>query len=110
MNAVLKFCEQHLLWPMRRWLECHTKRCDYYQSYQALGPAELTHVGYHAAERLALDHRVGCEVREERECETCRMWAERLRGEVWAALMGNRSVVGDQMVKEKKKTYGFITR
>jgi hypothetical protein len=108
MNEFLKFCQQHIAWPLERWWDCRTKRCDYYQCYQALGPSELTHIGYHAAARMALEHRGGCEMREERECDTCRTWAERLRGEVWAALMGNRSVVGDQMVEEKKKTYGFI--
>jgi hypothetical protein len=38
------------------------------------------------------------------------MWAERLRGEVWEALMGNRSIIGDRLVEKKKKTYGFITK
>ncbi len=40
---------------MRRWLRqqwrCLTHQCDYYQHYLAYGPAELTHIGYHAAER-----------------------------------------------------------
>ena len=34
----------------KRW-ECHTKRCSYFEDYLSYGPADLTHEGYHAAER-----------------------------------------------------------
>ena len=37
-------------WIVRRW-ECATNRCTYYEHYLAYGPAELTHIGYHSAER-----------------------------------------------------------
>lgn len=94
---------------LRGWWECRTKRCDYFQVYQGLGPAELTHVGYHAAERMALEHRANCEVRTERECETCKTWAERLRGELWEAIMGTRSVIADRVIEGKKRTYGFYS-
>lgn len=40
---------------LRRWLECRTKRCDYYQHYLAYGPPELTHEGYHAATRKCIE-------------------------------------------------------
>lgn len=36
---------------LRRWWECRTKTCSYYEHYLAYGPAELTHEGFHAAER-----------------------------------------------------------
>lgn len=36
---------------VRSWWRCRTKRCDYYRHYLAYGPPELTHEGYHAAER-----------------------------------------------------------
>lgn len=90
------------------WWACRLKRCDYYQVYQALGPPDLTHVGYHAAERLALEHRTNCSTRGERECEACRGWAERLRGEVWACIMGNKFEIGDRELEERTKgPYGF---
>jgi hypothetical protein len=110
MSEVLTFCERQLWWPLCRWWECRIRRCDYYQSYQALGAPELTHVGYHAAGRMALEHRTSCTTREEGKCETCETWAERLRGEVWEALMGNRSIIDSRLVEKKKKIYGFITK
>jgi len=43
----------------RRWIvglfECLTFRCGYYRHYLAYGPADLTHVGYHWAERHCCD-------------------------------------------------------
>src|SRR5207249_9931908 len=58
--------------PTRRssdlsWWSCLRKRCDYYEVYQAYGPADLTHIGYHAAEKLALEHRTDCVTRSEHE-------------------------------------------
>jgi hypothetical protein len=106
-SPIIVFAELHIWWPVRRWCECRAKRCDYYQSYQALGPPELTHVGYHAAERMALEHRGVCLMREEGQCELCEGWAERLRGEVWQAIMGNKSAIGDQLIEKKNKVYGF---
>ena len=63
---------------------CLRMKCDYYQVYQAYGPADLTHVGYHAAEKLALEHLGKC---DRRPCEVCGQWATRLRGELWQAIM-----------------------
>lgn len=37
-------------WIARPWL-CALKRCAYYRQYLVRGPADLTHMGYHAAER-----------------------------------------------------------
>jgi hypothetical protein len=91
------------------WWKCRTKRCDYYQVYQALGAPDLTHIGYHAAERMALEHCGNCTIRMDRECETCKAWAERLRGEAWVAIMGKRSEVGERLIEEKKKPYGFYS-
>lgn len=36
-------------------VECRTKRCSYFQFYLAYGPAELTHEGYHAAEKICAE-------------------------------------------------------
>jgi hypothetical protein len=81
------------------WWSCLRKRCDYYEVYQAFGPADLTHNGYHAAERLALEHRANCTIRGERECETCQGWSDRLRGEVWELLMASKT--------RTEKQFGF---
>lgn len=44
-----------LWWRLKRafarWLDCRLKRCSYYEHYLAYGPAELTHEGFHSAER-----------------------------------------------------------
>lgn len=64
---------------VREWWECRTKRCAYYDHYLAYGPAELTHEGYHAAERRALRHMLSCRAWERGECSTCLRWEERLR-------------------------------
>jgi hypothetical protein len=55
---------------LHSWWSCPRKRCDYYEIYQAYGPVELTHVGYHSAEKLALEHRASCTTRTEGECKT----------------------------------------
>jgi hypothetical protein len=86
------------------WWSCQRKRCDYYQIYQAHGPADLTHIGYHAAEKLALDHRATCQTRSERECEVCQQWADSLRGELWEVLMGNKNQIS---LLEGKREFGF---
>src|SRR6266478_5066286 len=75
---------------LKNWWSCRRKRCDYYQLYQAYGSAELTHTGYHSAEKLALEHRANCDMRNERECEICLEWAKRLRGELWEVLMASQ--------------------
>lgn len=100
---------RHRAFLLRSWWECRAKRCDYYQVYQALGAPDLTHIGFHAAERLAWEHFLSCTIRMEHECETCTAWAERLRGEVWKTIMGNRSELGERLIEEKKKTYGFYS-
>jgi len=93
---------------LNSWWACRTKRCDYYQVYQALGPSELTHIGYHAAERMAIEHRTNCSTRSERECGTCKEWAERLRGEIWASIMESKSEIGERQFEERTKgPYGF---
>ena len=45
-----KFWMRIRRWFRQRW-DCATKQCSYYQHYQAYGPAELTHIGYHVAEQ-----------------------------------------------------------
>jgi hypothetical protein len=74
--------------------------------FKGVPPADLTHIGYHAAERTALEHRAICTVRSERECQVCQRWAERLRGELWEALMGNKSQIDHGLLEEKGR-YGF---
>ena len=84
------------------WWSCFRKRCDYYETYQAYGPADLTHVGYHSAEKLALEHRANCTTRTESECKTCQDWADRLRGEIWELLMAS-----EVRTDKTEKHYGF---
>ena len=91
---------------LRSWWACLRKRCDYYQVYQAYGPADLTHVGYHAAERLALEHLSGCTGSEEGTCRECQGWATRLRGELWAALAGISGPTHTEPLTSKAR-YGF---
>jgi len=95
---------QHRVSLLSNWWSCQRKRCDYYQIYQALGPADLTHIGYHAAEKLALEHRSICNTRNERECEICQHWSDRLRGELWEVLMGNKYQMS---LLEEKGKFGF---
>jgi len=87
---------------LRSWWSCLRKHCDYYKTYLAYGPAELTHAGYHSAEQLALEHLVKCTVRDERDCAKCQSWAHRLRGEVWEVLMAS-----PERTEEAEKQYGF---
>jgi len=87
---------------LRSWWACLRKRCDYFKIYQAYGPAEMTHVGYHSAEQLALEHRANCSTRTYGECETCHGWADRLRGEVWQVLMTSKA-----QTAKTEKHYGF---
>jgi len=94
---------------LRTWWSCTTKKCDYYQVYQAYGPLELTHVGYHAAERLALEHLTNCVAPSEGVCRLCEEWANRLRGELWHTLMRAGSPSGDNSdnSNDKRTGYGF---
>lgn len=111
------------LWPrflqrrwliLRAWWACKRKQCDYYQIYQAYGPADLTHVGYHAGERLAIEHFVSHSENagSSRGCEVCKTWAERLRGKFWSVLMGGNSapeVPTDPILETKKRQFGFLS-
>lgn len=54
--------------------------CGYYTHYLAYGGPDLTHVGYHAAEKLAETHLASCRLMETRgECSACTRHEERLR-------------------------------
>ena len=64
---------------IRNWWHCQTKRCDYYDHYLAYGPAELTHEGFHAAERLAENHFRGCSYNGPNLCPVCTRWEQRVR-------------------------------
>ena len=64
---------------IQQWWQCRTKRCDYYRHYLAYGPAELTHIGYHSADRIASEHFKNCRTSHERECSICTSWEKRLR-------------------------------
>jgi hypothetical protein len=64
---------------IRKWWECQTKQCDYYENYLAYGPAELTHIGFHAAERLAGKHFDNCSYNGPGSCSICQRWEQRLR-------------------------------
>lgn len=68
----------------RKWMDCRLKRCEYYRHYLAYGPAELTHIGYHSAERLGSEHFKNCSYNSDGYqgdgiCGVCRRWEERLR-------------------------------
>jgi hypothetical protein len=75
----------HWLRRLRRalaqWWECRTKRCSYYAHYQVYGPCELTHEGWHHAERKGEEHFRNCDRWEHCEglCPVCIMWEKRLR-------------------------------
>lgn len=64
---------------IRQWWECRTKKCTYVQHYLAYGPAELTHDGFHAAERLGSLHFANCRYDGPDLCKTCASWEKRLR-------------------------------
>ena len=54
--------------------------CSYVSHYLAYGPADLTHAGFHAAEKLAEQHMAGCRLIEMKGgCSTCQRHEERLR-------------------------------
>lgn len=59
--------------------ECFFKRCTYFDHYLAYGPAELTHEGYHAAERLAGRHFENCSYSGVSCCPTCSRWERTVR-------------------------------
>jgi hypothetical protein len=60
--------------------ECQRRACTYFQAYLAYGPPELTHDGYHAAERMAEAHIEACNWDWRRGgCPTCADWERRLR-------------------------------
>lgn len=52
MRRISRWFRNTRLW---QWWLCTTKQCSYFEHYLAHGPAELTHEGYHSAERLC-DH------------------------------------------------------
>ncbi len=59
---------------------CRRRACTYFQGYLAYGPPELTHDGYHAAERMAEAHIGACTWDWRRGgCPTCAGWERRLR-------------------------------
>lgn len=64
---------------LQNWWRCRTKACDYYRHYLAYGPAELTHIGYHSAERLGSEHFKNCRYNGPNLCQTCVRWEQRLR-------------------------------
>jgi len=105
-----RFLQQR--WPiLNAWFVCKKKQCDYYQIYQAYGPADLTHVGYHAGERLALEHFVSHseEPGSSLGCEVCKSWGERLRGEFWNTLAAeNHRIESDATLETKRRQYGFL--
>jgi len=96
------------------WWVCKRNRCDYYQIYQAYGPAHLTHVGYHAAEQLAWEHLLSHSGDSSSGCKVCKDWAERLRGELWGKLMSGDSnpdppCAPETILEAKKRQFGFVS-
>jgi hypothetical protein len=60
---------------------CRRHECDYYRHYLAYGGPDLTHEGYHAAERIAAAHFASCaSIRHDRgPCQVCIGHEQRLR-------------------------------
>lgn len=70
--------------------ECRKRQCSYFQHYLAYGPAELTHEGFHAAEKECEkvqqramawmnDHRNDNKPFPESLDKLCRSWETRIR-------------------------------
>jgi hypothetical protein len=61
--------------------ECRKHECDYYRHYLAYGGPDLTHEGYHAAEKIAAAHFASCgSIRHDRgPCHVCISHEQRLR-------------------------------
>jgi hypothetical protein len=61
--------------------ECRAHTCGYYSQYLAYGGPDLTHEGYHAAEKLAEHHFASCwSIRHDRgPCQVCISHEQRLR-------------------------------
>jgi hypothetical protein len=61
--------------------ECRRHECDYYRHYLAYGGPDLTHEGYHAAEKIAEHHFASCgSIRNDRgPCQVCISHEQRLR-------------------------------
>lgn len=62
--------------------QCRQHACGYYTHYLAYGPADLTHEGYHAAEKLAIEHLSNCHWELGvgiAPCRTCLDWERRVR-------------------------------
>lgn len=66
---------------LRNWWECRTKRCTYFTHYQVYGPCELSHDGWHNAERQGEAHIRNCQRdwAESGPCPVCLNWERRLR-------------------------------
>jgi hypothetical protein len=64
---------------LRQWWECRTKRCSYYDDYLAYGPADLTHEGFHSAERKADLHFKNCKYSGPDLCPACSRWEKAVR-------------------------------
>jgi hypothetical protein len=105
-DALVRFYkrrQQQAAIRLSTWWACRTKKCDYYHTYQAYGPAELTHVGFHAGERLALEHFLTHS--DDRDdaigCAICKEWAVRLRGDLW------KGIIDTYGHEQKIAAYGF---
>jgi hypothetical protein len=62
--------------------ECQTHTCTYYTHYLAYGPADLTHEGFHQAERMGDEHIRNCTRTHNAPhavCPICTRWEVRLR-------------------------------
>jgi hypothetical protein len=60
---------------------CRRHECNYYRRYLTAGGPDLTHEGYHAAEKLAEHHFASCgSIRNDRgPCQVCLSHEQRLR-------------------------------
>lgn len=61
------------------WWECRSRRCSYFTHYQVYGPCELSHIGWHNAEKRGEEHFRDCSYRGDGLCPSCLRWEERLR-------------------------------
>jgi hypothetical protein len=72
---------RRLRWTIRQWWACRMKTCSYYEHYLVYGPANLTHIGWHKAERKGEEHFKNCSQSNSGRgpCTSCINWERRLR-------------------------------
>jgi len=73
--ALIQTAEQGYVEPE----ECRLHQCSYYTHYLVYGGPDLTHEGFHEAERQAEEHAKYCSRIQRGPCPTCARWEQRVR-------------------------------